>query len=432
MVSLLNSREWAIVTLVVLLGVFVILNPAARANLLPLAKSLAARAVVVPVVALACWVGLLVAGASRVGLWNSGLTKDTVVWFLASAFATVFAALKAAKIDHYFWKATKQAAGAAVFLQYAMNLYTFNYLVELALQVSFALLGGMLALTEHDARHRSVRPLVLVLGVLVFVPFATFTARGLVRIWADMDGQQLALGLGLSIWLPLGVLPFVWALAIFMTYEVLLQRMNRPVFGLNAPIRTRLAAVMALGADLRAVNDLSMSPADLRAVASAGTWRDVYDAVRVYRRRRDRRRAEPALKIQRLARFAGATGVDTAGRQLDQREIGETQRALEWLATCHMGHHRNRGRYRADLMDVLDGFTREGLPQRHEVHTEVSANGERWHAWRRTPSGLVLGIGASSPPPDQWFYAAMEPPTGPPPSGAGWEHWASSSPDWSG
>lgn len=429
--SLLNSREWAIVTLLALLGAVVLLNPAARAHLPPLARSLATRAVIVPVIALACWIALFVAGASRIGLWNSGLTKDTVVWFLASAFATIFAALKAAKNDHYFWSATKQAVGAAVFLQYAMNLYTFNYFVELALQVLFALLGGMLALTEHDARHRSVRPVVLTLGVLVFVPFVAFTARGLVRNWEDMDGQHLALGLGLSIWLPLGVLPFVWALAIFMTYEALLQRMSRPVFGLNVPIRTRLAAMMALGADLRAVNDLSTTPADLRAVASAGTWRDVYDAVRVYRRRRDRRRAEPTLQAQRLARFAGATGVDTAGRQLDQREIKETQRALEWLATCHMGHHRNRGTYRSDLIDVLGGFTKQGLPQEHEVHMEVSASGDLWHAWRRTPSGLVLGIGASSPPPDQWFYAATEPPTTPPPKDARWEQWTSSSPDWS-
>jgi hypothetical protein len=429
--SLLNSREWAIVTLLALLGVFVFLNPAARAHLPPLVKRLATRAVIVPVIALACWVALLVAGASRIGLWNSGLTKDTAVWFLASAFATIFAALKAAKIDHYFWSATKQAAGAAVFLQYAMNLYTFNYFVELALQVLFALLGGMLALTEHDARHRPVRPVVLTLGVLVFVPFVAFTARGLVRTWEDLDGHQLALGLGLSIWLPLVVLPFVWALAIFMTYQVLLQHMSRPVFGLTAPIRTRITTVMALGANLRAVNDLSTSPAELRAVASAGTWRDVHDAVRVYRRRRDRRRAEPALEAQRLVRFAGATGVDAAGRQLDQREIKGTQRALEWLATCHMGHHGNRGRYRADLMDVLGGFTNQGLPQQHEVHMEVSANGEHWHAWRRTPSGLVLGIGANSPPPDQWFYAAMEPPMGPPPNDAFWEQWTSTSPDWS-
>lgn len=430
--SFLNSREWAIVTLLALAAVFVFLNPATRASLPSLAKSLATRTVIIPVIALACWVALVVAGAARIGLWNPGLTKDTVVWFSASAFATIFAALKATKTDRYFWTAAKQALSAAVFLQYAMNLYTFNYFVELVLQVSFVFLGGMLALTEHDARHRAARPAVLMLGALIFVPFVAFTVRGLVRTGGDIDGQQLALGLGLSTWLPLGVLPFIWCLALFMTYEVLLQRLSRPVFGLQAPIRTRLGAMMVLGADLRAVHDLSASPSDLRAVASAGTLRDVYDAVRVYRRRRGRRRAQPALEAQRLTRFAGARGTDVAGRQLDQREMRETRRALEWLATCHMGHHRNRGRYRADLMDVLGGFTKQGLPEQHDVQMEVSADGAHWHAWRHTPSGLVLGIGASSPPPDQWFYAAMEPPTGPPTKDARWEQWASTSPDWSG
>lgn len=431
MEPLLNSREWAIVTLLALVGVFALLYPATRADLPRLAKGLATRGVIIPIFTLACWVALLVAGAARVGLWNAGLAKDTVVWFIVSAFATIFAALKAAKTDHYFWRAATQAVSAAVFLQYAMNLYTFNYFVEVLLQVSFVCLGGMLTLTQHDVRHRPARPAVLTLAVLVFVPFVAFTARGLVRTWRYMDGQQLALGLGLSIWLPIGVLPFIWGLALFMTYEVLLQRMSRPVFGLKAPIRTRLGALMALGTDLRAVNDLSASPSDLRAVASAETWRDVYEAVRVYRRRRDRRRAEPTLEAERLTRFAGARGADLAGRQLDQREIKETRRALEWLATCHIGHHRNLGRYRADLMDVLGGFGEQGLPRQHGVHIEVSTDGTHWHAWRRIPSGLVLGIGASSPPPDQWFYAAMEPPTGPPPKDASWEHWASTSPDWS-
>lgn len=397
-----------------------------------LLRQLVSRAIALPLLALACWVVLWVAGAYRLGLWNWGLLKDTVVWYLASALGTMFAALKAAKTDGYFRQAAKQAVAAAVFLQYAMNLYTFNYFVELLLQILLLLMSVMLAVAERDSKFQSAKHLIQGMYTLVVVLVLVFTVRGLVRTWRGLDAHQVTLGLALSVWLPLVVLPFVWAFGLVMSYEVVLKRMREPVFGLNAPTRTRIALIAALGADLRAVNDLPGSQADMRSISSAGTWREVREAVRVYGRRRERRRAEPALAAQRLARFAGVKGVDNEGRQRDQREIAETRAALEWLATCHMSHYRNRGAYRSDLMDVLGDFDRQGLPHDHGMEMVVARGGASWYAWRRTPSGLVLGIGAASEPPDQWFYAGMDPPAGPPTRDPRWEQWTSESPDWRG
>lgn len=426
----LNSREWAIVTLIVLIAAVVLVNSKVREQVLRLLRQLVNRAITLPLLALACWVVLWVAGAYRLGLWNWGLLKDTVVWYLASALGTMFAALKAAKTDGYFRHAAKQAVAAAVFLQCAMNLYTFNYFVELLLQAVFLLMSMMLIVAERDLKFRSVKHLIEGVYAIVVILVFVFTARGWARTWRELDARQVTLGLAFSVWLPLVVLPFIWAFALVMSYEIVLKRMREPVFGLNAPTRTRIALIAALGADLRAVNDLPSSQEDVRSISSAGTWREVREAVRVYGRRRERRRAEPALTAQRLARFAGVKGVDSEGRQRDQRGIAETKAALEWLATCHMGHHRGRGAYRSDLVDVLGDFDHQGLPHDHGIEMVVARGGASWYAWGRTPSGLVLGIGAASGPPDQWFYAAMEPPSGPPTRDPRWEQWTSEAPDW--
>jgi len=426
----LSPREWAIMTLIGLLTASSLKIPGVRASVPRLARQLVSAAILVPLVALASWVTLLVVGASWAGLWNLGLLKDTLIWFLTSAFAVLFAASKAAKTDGYFWTATKQAVGAAVFLQYVMNMHSFGYFAELVLQAGLLLFAVMLAFTGRDIRYRGAHTLLLGIYSLAILIVVIFTVRGIVRGWNDTDAGQTALTLALSIWLPLGVLPFIWVFAVVMAYEVLLRRMANPVFGLRAPRLTLVATVTTLGPDLRAVNDLPKYQADLRAVAAAKSWGETREAVRVYRRRRARKREEVDLTARRFVRFAGARGTDPAGRQLDQREIKETRRALEWLATCHMGHYRNRGIYRSDLMTVLGDLTKQGLPSEHGVQMTVAADGGSWYAWRRTPSGLVLGIGAAAAPPDQWFYAATQPPDATPSPKDGWEGIFSTVPDW--
>lgn len=427
---LLNSREWAIVTLIIACAVVALRAPGVRQQVPHLFRAVAAWKIVLPLLVLAGWISLVVFFADRVDLWNPGLLKDTIVWFVLSAFGTVFASLKAAETDQYFRTAAGQTVAAGVFLQYAMNSYTFNYVAELLLQGTLLVLGMLLAVARIRSEHRAVARAIEVLIISIALLVVVFTLRGLLGAWDSIDTRQAVLGLALSVWLPLAVLPYIWTLGLLVSYESVLMRLREPVFGLRAPARTRVALVLTLGLNLRLVSDLPRHPRDMRAIAASRRWHEVREAVRVYRRRRDRERSAEELASNRLARFAGVAGVDTAGRQRDQREIAETRRALEWLATCHMGHYRNRGVYRRDILQVIGDFTRQGLTENHGIQMTVAADGQSWVGWRRTPSGLVLGIGAQDEPPDQWFFASMEEPEGSPHEDSRWERWFSASPDW--
>jgi hypothetical protein len=58
-----------------------------------------------------------------------------------------------------------------------------------------------------------------------------------------------------------------------------------------------------------------------------------------------------------------------------------------------------------------DDFSRQGLSSPPSgISMLVSKDGQRWYAWRRTPSGRFFAIGAAGPPPDQWLYDGPEPP----------------------
>jgi hypothetical protein len=127
-------------------------------------------------------------------------------------------------------------------------------------------------------------------------------------------------------------------------------------------------------------------------------------------------------KAAREAAWAESEAVDERGRRRDDREFIATRSALRYLHTCQMGWHHNRGRYRDDLLPLIEShFVKDGLPAPHGVEMRVRPDGQAWWAWRRTVSGWHLGIGAVGPVPSQWFYDAAAPPSsGPDEDPEGW------------
>ena len=145
---------------------------------------------------------------------------------------------------------------------------------------------------------------------------------------------------------------------------------------------------------------------------------------------RERVAAEKAQQ-RRLIENTGRVGVDTYGRQLDQREHRETKKALRTLASWQFGHYRkNGGRYQKDLA-VGPLAEREGLPNPSGIRIHVDRSGQRWYAERRTITGHWFAIGAAGPPTDQWMYDGPQPPTDYP-NEAEWDHWmgGNNAPNW--
>jgi hypothetical protein len=96
-------------------------------------------------------------------------------------------------------------------------------------------------------------------------------------------------------------------------------------------------------------------------------------------------------------------------------QFAATKDALGWLASCHIGWYQNEDRpntYRDDLLNILNNFSHQGLPDPHGIVMKVRKDGQAWYAWRETPSGYVFGIGASEAPPSQWYWDGPQPPRG--------------------
>jgi hypothetical protein len=419
----LTTREWASAIWAVVIIVAGVATPFVRRAVAPVLLTLlrfwqlhVALAAFLGWAVLTCYVG------GQVGAWSTALLKDTVAWIVVYGFASVFSANRAAKEEHFFRRAALAALSVSALMQFVLNLHTFHFMVELFLLPTVTFLLLLEAVAGMDAKTRPAQNLVNGVLVIVGLWVVIATVRGLVDSWRGINPEETGLAFAFSIWFPLAMLPFVYALSLVMAYETVLRLSSFRNDGNPPPRSVRAAMLVGLHGDLRAVNELPQCHVQYRAICRSRGFREALRHVRVYERAREDRQREKAEKAASLVQYAGAKGLDDDGKVLDQREVKETRETLRWIETCHLGHYNNRGKYRKDLVSgvLLDNFTRQRLPDQHGITTRVRKDGQAWYAWRRTPSGLILGIGMNNGRGNEWLYEGEEPPTGFPGSDPSW------------
>jgi hypothetical protein len=166
---------------------------------------------------------------------------------------------------------------------------------------------------------------------------------------------------------------------------------------------------------------------------SAKCW-SVLDAIVEWARPLGHAVAERRLAEQQAAR-AGSDDVDELGRRIDDRQFRETRDVLKLLGSSAIGHRRNSGRFRPDLINGVytsADFTKRGLPRHHGIHMVISNTGDVAWFWRRTITGWVLAyaVGENKRGMVEWFYAGVDEPAGPPAAESGWSEPFIRPPDW--
>lgn len=399
----MDNRELAAAVWIGVLVVGCLVNAGTRSAALGLLRAALHPKVAFPVLVMLALVLLLVRAAAGVGLWVGDLIVPTVGWVVAVGLVLLFNFEHTWKTPRFLRSTASKVLGIGVFIAFFTNLFSLSLLGELMLQPTIVFLTLLALVAHRDPAHRVVERLAEVLLVVIGAALITFSTVQFIRQWDAVDLRLLALEFALPVWLTTGVLPFIYAMALYGAYEMAFLRVNHAVGNRRGRVRAKLAALLTFRLHLRDADALSFYWA--RQAGEATSPSDARQALRAFRRSRREAEQEQEEARLRLVRNAGLQGTDDAGQRLDQREFEETKRALRWLATCQMGWYRNRGgRYRTDLLDMLGDFTSHGLPAEHGIELHVAPDGQRWWAARRTITGWYFAIGAAGAPPDQWEY----------------------------
>jgi len=412
--AVLTNRELAALIVLVLLIAFVLTRPG-RDKILRSVRgaltSLATPAILVPLLLYGGWISAAAASGARFGLWNSDLLKTTILWLLLSGLALVMSLNDAIEKPGFFKGVLIKTLGVAAVVEFLAALKSFPLWLELPTQTLAFLFAGIAVLAEREPEQAPVRKVANGYLIIFGLSAVTWSIAHLIANWSGLDRGRIVLEFLLPIWLTPVALVFVYGFAVVAAYQSFFRRMR--IWNKDGPLlRQRLAVVARANGRLGKLRLLA--GLGIQRIARTETFRDSWREFGILDDEHHQRISDEAAAKQRLVDNSGAVGTDESGRQLDQREFMETRNALRFLATCHMGHYRNRDqRYRADLLPIVEShFARDGLPENHGVETHVSRDGQRWYATRQAVTGWWFAIGAAGPPPDQWLYDGPHPPQG--------------------
>jgi hypothetical protein len=383
-------------------------------------------AFLLPLALLGLYTAALVGLASLTPAWNLDLLKDTLIWFFTVGVVLMVRAANDATKDGWFLRQALATVRPTILLEFYLNLHGLPFWGEFALQGWLLLLILVDAAVQLD-KIRGGESLVGFgravhwLQAITILALLSYVGIWLMGTWASIDLVQSLRESMLPTCLTLFTLPFLFGWVWYLNWDTARRQLGMAMpRGSRLGFRTRLAMLLGYGLSLHRP---FMGNAWGRQLIEAPTLRAKLRVIGEQRARRRREAQERRRKAEDLVRYAGSPGTDAEGRRLDRREFAATIRALELMSSAQMGWYHNEpaGSYKTWPDAVLSALTR-GLPAEHGITLKVSADGQRWYAWRRTVSGWVFAAGSAGPPPDQRFYDGEEPPEGFPGSNDTWGH----------
>lgn len=412
--SLLTNREIATLIIFGLAFVFVVFKLGLRQvtdSILDIVKALHWK-VLLTIGLYAIYAIGAVWAAAAIGLWEPELLKDTVIWAVFSGLPVLFRAHTVKDGQLLVKRTLAETFGVSVFIVFYVNLHSFSIVWEVVLQLALTILAE-LVVRHQGEKTRPVANGTNFLITAIAILMIWTTTSWFIDNWGTVDHSLLRMSLAMALWFPLVLLPLIYVVAFAMHCESTLTMLKffndrkRPKLGvrLGYLLGTHGGARFASGVTGKWRIRLGEATGFRQATAVMAAYRQAV---------RDEEEAERRA-LQRLKDYAGVKGVDDHGRQLDRREFDETQDALEYLWNCMLGHARNRkGKHRRDLLEIVDDFSRHGLPAGadHGITLEVTKDRSAWYAWRRTVTGWVFAVGGNRRNAAiQWIYDGAEPPT---------------------
>jgi hypothetical protein len=168
----------------------------------------------------------LVIGLRYLGLWMPSHTTTTIFWTISVALVTLLKINSITEDEHYFKKATLDQVRLLVLFEFIINFYVLSLWVELAIVPVLAFLAGMLGVAESDTEYKPAK--ILLDGVFAIVG-AVLISWSLYQAATHLDTFAISntlKDLALPPLLSLAFLPFLYIMALFVSYESLFTRLR--------------------------------------------------------------------------------------------------------------------------------------------------------------------------------------------------------------
>ncbi len=213
----LNNREIAS-AFWILLGLIFVVRKSPEA-IWSFSRALFQRLIIGSLIALALYVYIIVFLLSQQGLWDAGLLKDTILWFVVTASVLLFESVGANKENLKFFKniAIESLALSLVF-EFFVNLFVMPLWAELIyIPVTFCIAMIMLVAQSQPESKPVMAPAKFCLNALALLSVC-YSLVGFIRSYGSLDPMLLGKAMLVGPTLTLLLLPFIYIYALFVEY----------------------------------------------------------------------------------------------------------------------------------------------------------------------------------------------------------------------
>ena len=224
-----SNRELASLIWLGVVMAFVFLQPSRRKVADSLGKVVAALTtakLLMPLAMYAGWLGSWIWLAQKVGVWDSGLLKPTLLWTIFSGIGLYFSLTKALQQEAFFKSAILATMAVSAFVEFFIGFQSFPLFVELVGQPVVAMFGMIAIVAARNPGQQAVVKVAnAVLGGSGLAATA-WVAWNIVTRWGEIDGASVVKELLLPVWLTPIALVFVYVVALFAGYEQVFKRID--------------------------------------------------------------------------------------------------------------------------------------------------------------------------------------------------------------
>lgn len=221
-----NNRELAIILWFSVIFIWSISKQNIRGSYKQILKVFFNKKIIIPVLFMLFYVYGITIVLFLMNIWDLSILKDTIIWTFSTGFVLFFNLTKAKEDENFFKKMILGNLKVVVLLEFILNLYVFNFWIELILVLIISFVGIAEALTEKGSSYKQVNNLFNSLLGIYFLSIFIFSIYSITK---DLSGFASYENLK-SFLLPpvyfILYLPFIYIMVLYLIYELIFVRLT--------------------------------------------------------------------------------------------------------------------------------------------------------------------------------------------------------------
>ncbi|MES2479452.1 MAG: hypothetical protein V4561_10210 [Bacteroidota bacterium] len=218
--GIFNNREIAIIIwLALLLLVFAVKKPDVLKSFCGIIVDFFNYKILIPYVLAVTYTLIGVYVLFKIGAWKTEQLKDTLLWLFFTIISIILSTNKARENKKFFRDAVRENLKLSIIIEFITGLYTFSIIAELCIVFLAVSISLLQTVAGKDEKYAGIQKLFNAIIIAIGCLILWHTFKEIKTHITEFASYQTLRDFALSPFLAIWILPYIYFLALYMTYE---------------------------------------------------------------------------------------------------------------------------------------------------------------------------------------------------------------------